>query len=87
MHLQIAFSSAVNAVKWCLETQQELLKQDWPEKIYEGEDSAIEEVDGQEIYRGLRVRMGVHTGEPTAERDPVTGRMDYFGPMVNRSAR
>lgn len=31
--------------------------------------------------------LGVHTGTPTCEPDPVTGRMDYFGPMVNRSAR
>ena len=39
------------------------------------------------LYRGLRVRMGIHTGEPRAQQDPVTGRMDYFGPMVNKSAR
>ena len=84
---QIAFGSAEDAVKWCLETQQALLKEEWPSEIYEGEDSAVELIDGVEIYRGLRVRMGVHTGEPSAQRDPVTGRMDYFGPMVNRSAR
>ncbi|CAG0927438.1 partial Putative HTH-type transcriptional regulator, partial [Planctomycetaceae bacterium] len=32
------------------------------------------------------VRMGLHTGEPIATPD-TNGRMDYFGPAVNRAAR
>ncbi|KAJ2504840.1 cysteinyl-tRNA synthetase, partial [Coemansia sp. RSA 2049] len=39
------------------------------------------------IYRGLRVRIGMHFGSPVSEEDPITRRMDYFGPMVNRAAR
>ena len=33
------------------------------------------------------VRVGLNTGEPILERDPATGRADYFGPAVNRAAR
>ncbi|KAJ1773819.1 cysteinyl-tRNA synthetase [Coemansia sp. RSA 1843] len=39
------------------------------------------------IYRGLRVRIGMHFGSPVSEEDPITRRMDYFGPMVNRASR
>ncbi len=34
----------------------------------------------------LRVRVGIHTGEPFLGYDSG-GRLDYFGPMVNRAAR
>ena len=31
--------------------------------------------------------MGIHWGAPDCETDPITRRMDYFGPIVNRAAR
>ncbi len=33
------------------------------------------------------VRVGVHVGPATGRADPVTGRVDWFGPTVNRAAR
>jgi len=83
----VAFRKPADAVQFCLDVQSNLLKANWPEEIYESRHSEPETVDEAEIYRGLRVRMGVHCGEPKHEADPITGRMDYFGPMVNRTAR
>ena len=35
---------------------------------------------------GLKVRMGMHTGEPLVARHPG-GSPDYLGPAVNRAAQ
>lgn len=83
-----SFADPLVAVRFCLDTQEKLLQVDWPQEIYEHEKSQIvKNDDGQLLYRGLRVRMGLHCGNPSCEEDPTTGRMDYFGQMVNRAAR
>merc|ERR1719456_205425 len=60
----------------------------WPEELLDVTAAGVDEVvDGQRIWRGLRVRMGAHTGTPICQRNPLTRRMDYFGPAVNAAAR
>jgi adenylate cyclase len=49
--------------------------------------NVVHDSEGNIVQRGLRVRMGIHWGGPQCERDPITRRMDYYGPMVNRAAR
>jgi predicted ATPase/class 3 adenylate cyclase/Tfp pilus assembly protein PilF len=84
----VAFSSPLQAVRWCLRAQEALLAADWPaELLSQPEGGEQRAADGALLLRGLRVRMGAHTGEPDCRPDPTTGRMDYFGPMVNRAAR
>ncbi|KAF8825704.1 hypothetical protein HHX47_DHR6000030 [Lentinula edodes] len=83
-----AFPTTMAAVWWSLAVQMELLEQDWPLEILECEDGKpIYDFDNRLIAQGLSVRMGIHCGSPLCEVDPVNHRMDYFGPMVNRSAR
>ena len=83
-----SFPTALAAVWWCLSVQRQLLEVSWPLEILECEDGkSIYDPDGHLIARGLSVRMGIHSGMPLCETDPITHRMDYFGPMVNRSAR
>ncbi|CAG8441853.1 2514_t:CDS:2 [Ambispora gerdemannii] len=85
----VSFPTVSSALLWCFTVQMQLLRADWPNEL-------LELVDGKEvygghdsdlIYRGLSVRMGIHWGSPVCEIDPITKRMDYFGPMVNRAAR
>ncbi|KAJ3841453.1 hypothetical protein EV361DRAFT_192838 [Lentinula raphanica] len=83
-----AFPTTMAAVWWSLAVQMELLEQDWPLEILECEDGKpIYDFERRLIAQGLSVRMGIHCGTPLCEVDPVNHRMDYFGPMVNRSAR
>jgi len=84
----IAFADAAEALRFCIRIQYKLLEVHWPEKLYWNPESAIEIDETDAVsYKGLRVRMGLLTGEPICSEDPITGRTDYFGPVVNRAAR
>lgn len=83
-----SFQSVMSALLWCLEVQRDLLQEPWPIEILGStEGREVTDSKGRVIERGLSVRMGIHCGTPVCETDPITHRMDYFGPMVNRSAR
>ncbi|KAJ6576070.1 adenylate cyclase [Mycena vulgaris] len=83
-----SFPTVLAAVWWCLKIQVELLNVSWPQDILECADGReVYDADGQLIYRGLSVRVGIHCGTPLCLTDPVTSRMDYFGLMVTRAAR
>ena len=83
-----SFPTVLAAIWWALEVQTQLLTADWPMEIVECEHGKPRyDANGLLIACGLSVRMGIHCGTPTCERDPITRRMDYFGPMVNRSSR
>lgn len=84
----VSFQSVTAALLWAFNCQIGLLQLEWPHELLESEDGKmIFDSQGNVIHRGLRVRMGVHWGAPECERDPITRRMDYYGPMVNRAAR
>jgi class 3 adenylate cyclase len=76
----VAFTHPVRALQFCLEVQRELQGHPWSPDLL-----ALPEAAEAPGFRGLRVRMGVHIGEPEARARG--NRVDYFGPMVNRAAR
>jgi len=84
----IAFSSATHGLQFAMDTQIHLRDANWPPLFIEDSlpiEAARSSSDGS--FRGLRVRMGIHIGTPTASPDPTTGRMDYLGRMVNKTGR
>ncbi|KAJ9449912.1 Adenylate cyclase [Diplonema papillatum] len=84
----VAFSSTESAVAFVGEAQLRLLVVDWPAGILKDADAShVADSNGRLLWNGLRVRMGIHRGRPEAQRDPVTKRMDYLGPVVNVAAR
>ncbi|KAH7916612.1 hypothetical protein BJ138DRAFT_1052542 [Hygrophoropsis aurantiaca] len=83
-----SFPTTLAAVWWCLTVQQQLLHEAWPLEILEcDEGKEVRDAERRVIARGLSVRMSIHCGTPVCEPDPITNRMDYFGPMVIRAAR
>jgi len=76
----VAFAHPVSALEFCLEVQRELHAHPWSPDLL-----ALPEAAEAPGFRGLRVRMGVHIGEPEARTRG--NKVDYFGPMVNRAAR
>lgn len=84
----VAFPTVTSALLWCFTIQSQLLEVPWPQEILNSiHGQEVFDADGNVIFRGLSVRMGIHYGAPVCEVDPVTKRMDYFGPMVNRASR
>ncbi|KAJ8122481.1 hypothetical protein ONZ43_g1336 [Nemania bipapillata] len=84
----VSFPTATSALLWCFSVQMQLLQVDWPSEVLNSVScQEICDKDNNVIFKGLSVRMGIHYGEPVAEIDPVTRRMDYFGPMVNKASR
>ena len=83
----VAFYSVDEAVKWCCAVQRMLLEEEWPASLLVLPDGdAVKESNGW-LWRGLRVRMGLHYGKMLRKRNLKTGRYDYFGPAVNLAAR
>ncbi|CAO3661661.1 unnamed protein product [Rhizopus stolonifer] len=84
----VCFKNITAALLWCFTVQLQLLEADWPAGIIDTDEGReIKSDDGILVYKGLSVRMGIHWGTPVFERNPITQRMDYFGPVVNKASR
>ncbi|KAM7224583.1 adenylate cyclase [Rhypophila decipiens] len=84
----VSFPTPTSALLWCFSVQTQLLTVTWPAELLNSVNcQPVFDQNNNLIFRGLSVRMGIHWGEPLSEPDPVTRRMDYYGPMVNKASR
>lgn len=84
----VSFATATSALLWCFAVQMALLEVNWPQEMLNSVScQPLYDKDNNLIFRGLSVRMGTHWGEPLCEVDPITRRMDYYGPIVNKASR
>ena len=73
---QLAFTSVASALRFCVEVQQKFLEFKWsPEVLRLPSCSVVKEGNGKEvIFRGPRVRMGVHW----ARKNLIVNRVHSF---------
>lgn len=99
----VALSSADAAVRLANDIQNDLLAADWPQELANMPSGCSEFInirsqkDAKLVYRGLRVRIGIHVGKHSdleegggqvqTKYDKVAKGYDYYGPAVNAAAR
>ncbi|KAJ9452702.1 hypothetical protein DIPPA_01877 [Diplonema papillatum] len=81
-----AFEDAEAAITWCVSCQQQLLHVTWPPGLLRLAHGAVVCDDaGSTVFKGLRVKMGVHRGSPTMHPVEKSARVHYHGPDVRRA--
>eukprot|EP00756_Hemistasia_phaeocysticola_P005840 Hpha_TRINITY_DN13526_c0_g1::TRINITY_DN13526_c0_g1_i1::g.111373::m.111373 len=84
----LAFPTPAQGVEFGLDAQVRLTECTWPADLCSHRlCERVEGTHGVPMWHGVRVRIGVHHGVARVERNPVSGRYDYFGPPVNTAAR
>lgn len=70
-----------------MQVQQELMNEAWAEDVLKLAACTVVYGDRKQmLFHGPRIRMGIYEGIPTRVcPHTISGRADYFGPLVNRS--
>eukprot|EP01065_Artemidia_motanka_P043840 TRINITY_DN6148_c0_g2_i4.p1 TRINITY_DN6148_c0_g2~~TRINITY_DN6148_c0_g2_i4.p1 ORF type:complete len:457 (+),score=180.92 TRINITY_DN6148_c0_g2_i4:2-1372(+) len=85
----LAFKSVEDGCRFALDVQVALVEAKWPSDLLQHPlcRPCIVERTGKKMWSGPRIRVGLNCGEVKVDKNPVTGRCDYFGPPVNIAAR
>ncbi|KAJ9466538.1 Adenylate cyclase [Diplonema papillatum] len=80
----LAFRDPTSALKFAFRAQKGLLEKKWPVDL---EIAVYKDRNGKPKSGGMPVRMGAHFGAAMLEQNPITGRSDYRGGVVNMASR
>eukprot|EP01065_Artemidia_motanka_P049176 TRINITY_DN8084_c0_g2_i3.p1 TRINITY_DN8084_c0_g2~~TRINITY_DN8084_c0_g2_i3.p1 ORF type:complete len:793 (+),score=207.55 TRINITY_DN8084_c0_g2_i3:316-2379(+) len=84
----LAFGSTEDACGFGIDVQVALVDAKWPsDLLLHPLCKPVPGESGYTLWNGPRIRIGVHCGAVKVDKNPVTGRCDYFGPPVNTAAR
>lgn len=78
-----AFADPINATNFCLSAQSALLDAEWSDILLKHSCAAVQKgQNGEIVFRGLAVNMGIHTTNATIERTAGSTETNYFGTEV-----
>eukprot|EP00899_Mesostigma_viride_P007439 jgi/Mesvir1/16697/Mv15093-RA.2 len=95
---EVVFHDSTDALRWALDVQTALLHPEallndpahpqaansWPEKLFQHPMGTVTRSPaGAVLFRGLRVRMGIHAGTPEATYKHPNGRRRYYGAIMD----
>lgn len=80
------FASYVDCALFAVNAQKALHEATWPPELVH-HYSNVDDPSEPKRIRGLRVRMGMHSGQLKRIRIPSEGLADYYGESANRAAR
>jgi serine/threonine protein kinase len=81
--LLLTFGTMHAAVEFAVEFQQALLNVEWDDTLLQCPEAATvtaDDEDGTVVFKGPRVRMGVHFDQARCWKDKLTGTRNYRGP-------
>ena len=83
----LAFATLQDALGWALQLQSVLPTLKWPPHLVEHPDAAEGyDHEGTLVWRGLRVKIGIHRGAATCRANPMGDRVQYYGIVVRTAA-
>ena len=83
----VAFHEPQAAVEFAMSTQMALHQAEWPHWFLDQleQTHVLQDLDGRSV-RGIRVRMGIHTGQPESVQGPF-GNQEYQGHVVTMTGQ